>query len=489
MMERKQVITGTSDIRLTDEQCQAIDIFKSEQSLKLNAFAGAGKTSTLRAMAMSSRRRGVYVAFNRAIADYAAKSFPSFVSCRTIHSLAYRAVASRFPAAEKLTQAMNRYRVDQILSLREMSFGKVAVTRLEIASLVLACLQRFSASADRTISPSHVPHWGVLGSLAPKQLRQVSKYVVERAKELWKKMISPNDDTPLGHDGYLKLWALSDPVLESDFIMLDEAQDANAVMLGVLGRQQCQMVYVGDRHQQIYEWRGAVNAMESVETEREAYLTHSFRFGQEIANCANGVLRELGETRLVLGAGPGQAPKKASRSRALLSRSNASVIATLFETLKANQRPYIEGGTVELERLLDGVGKLQAGTRSEHPELFGFKDWREVMEFSKTEEGQEYRKLVNLVTAHKVAELRNALKQVEQSPETSTVTLSTTHKAKGREWDRVELTDDFHVPQKNKDGKRTAVPKEELRINYVALTRARHELVLPKNMHDWVGGA
>ena len=31
-------------------------------------------------------------------------------------------------------------------------------------------------------------------------------------------------------------------------------------MLGVVGRQQA-IVWVGDRHQQIYEWRGAQNAM------------------------------------------------------------------------------------------------------------------------------------------------------------------------------------------------------------------------------------
>jgi hypothetical protein len=27
------------------------------------------------------------------------------------------------------------------------------------------------------------------------------------------------------------------------------------------------MIYVGDKYQQIYEWRGAVNAMEKIETD------------------------------------------------------------------------------------------------------------------------------------------------------------------------------------------------------------------------------
>ncbi|MGY3621811.1 hypothetical protein [Bradyrhizobium sp. USDA 10063] len=43
------------------------------------------------------------------------------------------------------------------------------------------------------------------------------------------------------------------------------------------------MIYVGDKYRQIYEWRGAVNAMKKIETQGETYLTTSFRFGTAIA--------------------------------------------------------------------------------------------------------------------------------------------------------------------------------------------------------------
>jgi hypothetical protein len=45
-----------------------------------------------------------------------------------------------------------------------------------------------------------------------------------------------------------------------------------------LRAQQCQVIYVGDPYQQIYEWRGAVNAMEHIRAP-ECALTESFRFG------------------------------------------------------------------------------------------------------------------------------------------------------------------------------------------------------------------
>ncbi len=51
----------------------------------------------------------------------------------------------------------------------------------------------------------------------------------------------------------------------------------------------------------IYEWRGAVNAMEKVASDHAGYMTTSFRFGREIAEAASGVLRTLGEKRPLMG--------------------------------------------------------------------------------------------------------------------------------------------------------------------------------------------
>ena len=71
--------------------------------------------------------------------------------------------------------------------------------------------------------------------------------------------------------------------------MFDEAQDADPIMLNVLNNQSAQVIYVGDRHQQIYAFRGAVNAMQSLEIP-ETRLSQSFRFGQDIADLANTIL-------------------------------------------------------------------------------------------------------------------------------------------------------------------------------------------------------
>jgi hypothetical protein len=42
---------------------------------------------------------------------------------------------------------------------------------------------------------------------------------------------------PLGHDGYFKTWALGRPRLQADYLLLDEAQDTNPVVIKLLRRQ------------------------------------------------------------------------------------------------------------------------------------------------------------------------------------------------------------------------------------------------------------
>lgn len=42
------------------------------------------------------------------------------------------------------------------------------------------------------------------------------------------------------------------PKSQVDYIMVDEAQDLNPVILGVLRSMQCPVIYVGDPYQQIF---------------------------------------------------------------------------------------------------------------------------------------------------------------------------------------------------------------------------------------------
>jgi hypothetical protein len=465
----------------TAEQQQAIDQFQRGGSVKINAYAGAGKTSTLEFLAHSTSRRGQYIAFNRSIVRDAEEKFPNTVNCATSHRLAFRATPSAYRNnSDKMTGKVNANQLAETLNLKRWNVDSRHVLQPRSQGyIILDTLRRYMQSADAELAPPHVPRHGSLLAAPEATMRAVTEFALHGAKHVWGRMSSASDPMPLGHDGYLKLWALSNPTIAADFILLDEAQDTNPVVLDVLRKQPAQMIYVGDKYQQIYEWRGAVNAMEKIQTQSETYLTTSFRFGPAIAEWASKLLVLLGEKRPLKGTAAVKSRVGSVEPRTILARTNATTIAAIIECLDEGKKPHLVGGTDELMDMLRGVQDLKEGKQSTVPDFFGFDKWEQVVEFAKSGEGDHLMSFVNLVQGRGERKLMWALARTVDE-ETSDLTISTAHKAKGREWSTVRLMDDF---LRSQPGKPTNGPDPaEVRLFYVALTRAKEAVEVPQSV-------
>ena len=460
----------------THEQLQAVELFRTSQNLKLAAFAGAGKTSTLKMLANSSEHRGLYLAFNKKIADEAKAGFPGHVDCRTTHSLAFQAMKHRYSSTTKLTSSLFPKQLSALRKYNRTVFSPtLALSETQLAFLVLKTVSAFCQDDRCNLSAEHVPKYGSLLGQKLDVIEVVRNLVLKEAQSLWLEMTDALTDTPLGHDGYLKLWALSEPEISASYILLDEAQDTNSAVLGVLRNQRCQIVYVGDKHQQIYEWRGAIDAMTNIDTAHSAFLTKSFRFGAEIALCATRVLQTLGEKRTITGNESIVSMISASGSAAaVLARTNSTVISEVIQALDNGVKPYIVGGTEDLKRLIDDVFELKKRRPARSPEFFGFSNWPEVIEFASSEEGKSLQSFVNLVESQGETKLWQAVSKVAESERDADVVISTAHKAKGCEWQSVRLTEDFATSNPKND----CNPEEETRLFYVAMTRAREKLIV-----------
>lgn len=473
-------------MQLTDEQMNAVDLFKKARSLKISAFAGTGKTSTLTALAKASSKHGLYLAFNRSVADEAAAKFPKAVDCKTTHKLALNGIPSEYRQTEgKLFENVNGNRVAQLLEFEEIAVGDVTLKPRSLAYLTARTVQRFCQSGDESVTAHHVPLTGKLQKIDRRYQQEFGTYVGELAAHLWDIMRDPASPAPLGHDGYLKLWSLSQPMLDYDYILLDEAQDTNEAVLSVLRQQQTQLTLVGDRHQQIYEWRGAVNAMASLDTEAEAVLTRSFRFGDTVASAATSILRVLHEPRSVIGD-----PTKRTRiagagsTRTTLCRTNAGVVGVVVDALNESRRPHVVGGVKELVAMLQDVERLKRSIPALSPELFGFENWYELVEFAESEEGKSLRSFVKIVLAHGETKLIGMLNSLPKEELGADLIVSTGHKAKGREWDSVTLHSDFDPRVDKVDPKKMVMSPDEARLLYVAATRARELLVVPPRLAE-----
>ncbi|TBA34777.1 UvrD-helicase domain-containing protein [Rhizobium ruizarguesonis] len=471
----------------TDEQSAALDAFLKGKSLKINAFAGSGKTSTLQLLANATGLRGQYLAFNKSIVADAGEKFPDTVNCSTSHSLAFRAAPAGYKQdIGKLTNRCTAKQLVEVLDIKRRRFGdKYAVTPDSQGYLYLETIRRYTQSADDEIGPQHVPTLGALRAAPEDILQEVSSFALDGALQVWGRMLSERDPLPLGHDGYLKLWGLSRPIIAADYIMLDEAQDTNPVVLDILQRQRGQLIYVGDRYQQIYEWRGAVNAMEAIETDARTFLTTSFRFGNAIADLATKMLVKLGESQPVRGN-----PNIVSRigavnnPAAVLARTNATTISAVIEALDAGHKPHLVGDKSELMDMLRGVQALKENEPSTCPAFFGFKSWNEVVEFARTDEGAHLVMFVNLVEKRGEKQLMWALNRTVDE-EKADLVISTAHKSKGREWKSVRLMDDF-LRSSPTDKENSGPDPAEMRLLYVALTRAKESLDVPSTIMDFV---
>ncbi|MEU0785377.1 UvrD-helicase domain-containing protein [Streptomyces sp. NPDC006173] len=467
----------------TDEQQAAADAFHSGKHLALQAGAGTGKTTTLAQFAHATRRRGRYLAYNRAIAQDASARFPPTVNCKTAHALAYAAVGHRY------TRRLNSprrpaWQTGKALGItKAIRIGGRELSQRTLSNAALRAVARFCHTADPTVTRHHVPRLRGLEDTALHT--ELAAHIVPFARKAWADLQHPDDGAVrFEHDHYLKIWALTRPRIDADFLLLDEAQDTNPVVeqIFLAQREHAQLVMVGDSAQAIYDWRGAKDVMTGFDGTQLA-LSQSFRFGPHLADEANRWLAIAGAPIRLTGThavptelGPVSLPD------AVLCRTNVGSMAQAMRLLAAGQKVGVVGGGDSLHVLALAARDLKSGRRTTHPELVLFATWGELQDYASNDPaGRDLQPLVDLVDTHGAEAILEAVAQFV--PEQSAgVIVSTAHKTKGREWACVRIADDFAPPKDSdeKDDSGRAVPgpieNGEARLAYVAVTRARQRL-------------
>jgi hypothetical protein len=170
----------------------------------------------------------------------------------------------------------------------------------------------------------------------------------------------------------------------------------------------------------------------------------------------------------------------------VLCRTNAG----LFEAaIRGRDRIHILGGLEPLVRLILGGWQLYSGEPvQEVPSLARFRRWDELLEEAEEAHDPELRFLVQIIVHYGralpglVADLR---RRAAPYPTAADRVLATAHKAKGLEWSRVRLADDFpsleELDALDQDGLPHLTPEErdqEMNLLYVVVTRAQQQFEL-----------
>ena len=324
----------------------------------------------------------------------------------------------------------------------------------------------------------HVNLNEVLISKLGKQASEFEGVVVSIARKLWDAAIDVNSRVPVGHDIYLKYFALQKIKLDVDYLMLDESQDSNGVTLDIVKNQDCQKIIVGDKYQEMYQFRGSLNAMSKIGG-KTLYLTKSFRFGDNIEGLANKILERLDCKMPLVGNGDSSGlvfSDSMEYPNAIICRSNAGVLSQLIECLKSKpQLKYkISCNIEEIKSFIFAFEKMKNGDRFTHPVLSAFDSFADLVEYvNENENDPQVSKIVKLIYkfgSRRLLAILSACSK-EKNPD---VMITTCHKAKGLEWDSVMLGNDYCY-EINDDGD-LEISDNELMVLYVAVTRAKRNI-------------
>jgi hypothetical protein len=438
-------------------------------------------------LATSTPRCGVYLSFGHDIAVHARRIFPPSVQCRTAHSFAYRAVGHRYDARLHGPRLPARAVAERLGLAPVQITPDLWLTPTQLARLAMETVTRFCHSAEPDLKRWHVP--ATPRFEAAQAHADLINIVIPLAHRVWEDIQALDGRLRVEHDHYLKLWQLTGPQLDADFVMLDEAQDADPVIEDVVRRQAAQRVLVGDDAQAIYAWRGAVDALARFDGVRLP-LSQSFRFGPAIADEANRWLTCLAATPWLRGTpsipsviGPVACPS------VILCRTNAGVITEAMAAQAEGRAVGVVGGHRAIRRLAEAALTLQAEIGTDHPELYMFRTWRELQEYVELDvAGADLKVFVALIDRYGADEILRFTDRLVSATKAE-VLISTAHKAKGLEWPRVRISTDFPGPQSatpsgdadaDEDARGptrdTLFSRAEARLAYVGVTRAQHVL-------------
>ncbi|MFR9773047.1 UvrD-helicase domain-containing protein [Nocardia sp. SC052] len=467
----------------TTEQQLIIDAARTGRNLVVQAGAGTGKTSTLKMVSRAlADRTALYVAYNRATADEARASFPDNVTVKTAHGLAYSAVGGDYRHRLNGPRQPAR-RAAELLDMKTwLDLETVKIAPRTLARITIETVGRYCYSSDHEIGTQHVPFQR---GLDRDQQTAIASYVVPYARKAWADIVSRDGRLKFEHDHYLKIWALTNPVLPFDVVMLDECQDSNPLVARLVQSQPGQQIAVGDSAQQLYAWRGAVDALNTWPADERLYLSQSWRFGQAVADEANKWLSLL-DTPLRLSGNPSLASKleSAANPNAILCRTNGRAMAEVMQRLNAGVRVALVGGGGAIKQLALAAQDLKAGRPTYHPELFVFTTWQEVQDYSDEPSGQDLRPFVQLIDEHGPDAVIAATEKLTDERRADVV-ISTGHKAKGREWDSVLIARDFTEPELDPEtGEYEEIPAADIMLAYVSVTRAK--LCLDTGGLSWI---
>lgn len=474
------------------------------------AVAGAGKTKTIElALPLIPEHQSVSVlAFNKAIADElnvridrlredTGRAFAN-TRAKTFHSLGIGAVAKQLNCNVRALQTDS----NKCRQLARKLLGDGTMEEAMYGSFIVKLVGFAKGQGIGAITPDTEDAWWSLvqhhdltlehdtadESVAVEHARQLLKMSNDAAKG---KYIDFDDMLYLPLLWKLRLWP-------NDWVIVDEAQDTNPVRRALAklalkagGRS----LWVGDPKQAIYGFTGASHdAIDLIKAQFNAIelpLTVCYRCARSVVEYAKTIVpyieaSEFAPQGLVEELDDEAALAQLGDDDVILCRNVAPMIEQAYAIIAQGRGCTVLGRDLG-KGLTDLIKRMKAQNLEQLEAKLNAYGERETAKFMSRGEEQKADRLndtiacINVIVAHLDEDSRTVsalIRQIEGmfSDHSSVLTLSTVHKAKGREWKRVAILHPELMPSKWARQDWQVVQEHNLR--YVAYTRAAEHLII-----------
>ena len=490
-------------IKPTKEQ-ERIFMFtkKRPENILIKAYAGAGKTTTIveAVKLLPTDKSIMFLAFNKHIQEELKTKLPEHVRCYTTYGLGMGAIKRKY--GDRIQ--FDEFKADKIIQKKSKTWGlNDELKSEEEVSIYLNNMKKLTNLCRLTLTtkPEYIPYISERYDIPltkPKDIKRALKVLDAMT----------TDRKTFDYTDMIFLPAIDNSIwfFPQDYVFVDEVQDLNRCQIRIIEKVlkkdkttkklQGRLISVGDFFQGIYGFNAADEKsfqwFEKFPKTKVLPLSVSFRCSQAVIRKAQEVVPDIkalpdapeGSVR------DGNVLEEAQSGDFVLCRTTMPLVKLFFEFLTQRKKAIIKGSDigVHLIELIGKINNIETLISFWETELKSFRKDLKKEGILNPNDHSGYTALEDKVMtllfltklADSILDLKYKIKSIF-TDEIQGIVLSTVHKIKGLEADRVFIIRPDLLPMQ------TAKPWQHIQeknLQYVAYTRAKLDLIFDNEWTD-----